>query len=121
VDYLKQAATVSVALAFGVATLMIISLMAGLIADPLTMLRAGAAVSLVLTASLSAKAHFVAKQDHATANAWRYVAPRQRPPPAVAQRVMSTLLREEYIRFAQLAAGISATLSGAALLVPFFQ
>jgi hypothetical protein len=120
VDYLKQAAVASVALAFGVAILVIISVMAGLIVDPLKMLRVGATLLLALSASFSVKAHFAAEQDHASTNAWLYVAPRQRPPPAAAQRVISTLLRDEYLRFAQLAAGISAILSGAALLAPLF-
>lgn len=117
-EYLRQAATVSVGRACGFAGLAIGCVMIGLSFDPPQMVRAGGILTLLLALGLCVKAWIAAKQDYRDTEAWLILPSEHKPPADVAKSTLPAVLRETYFRFARFAAGISASLWLAAIVLP---
>jgi hypothetical protein len=120
-EYLRQTATASVGRAFGFAGLAIGCVMIGLSFDPPQMMRAGAILTLLLALALCAKAWIASKQDYRGTETWMMLPREHKPPAEIAQKALSTILRETYFRFARLAAAMSASLWVVTVVLPLID
>ena len=98
-------ATVLRACAF--ASLAIFCVMIGLSFLPRSAFQAGGFLSIVMTLVLVLKAHEARTKNHRHTELWLYLSKEQRPPQAIAQKTISTLMREIYLQFARWTAIIS--------------
>jgi hypothetical protein len=120
-EYLRQTAMASVGRACGFAGLAIGCVMIGLSFDPPQMMRAGAILTLLLAIGLCIKAWIASKQDYRGTETWLMLPREHKPPAAIAQKALSSILRETYFRFARLAAGLSASLWLVAVALPLMN
>ena len=97
--------TVLRACAFG--TLAIFCVMIGLSFLPRSAFQAGGFLTMVMTLVLVAKAREALTKDHRRTEMWLYLSKESRPPQAIAQKTISTLMREIYLLFARWTAIIS--------------
>ena len=84
----------------GFAMLAIGTTMVGLIYDPVQSLRIGGVLSVITSLVLLVKAANAAHRSYRETEVWLMLAPSERPDPAIAQTVLSRILREEYLSFA---------------------
>jgi hypothetical protein len=117
-EHLRQAAIASVGRACGFAGLAIGCVMIGLSFNPPQMVRAGAILTLLLALGLCVKAWIATKQDYRGTETWLLLPREHKPPADIARRTLPAILRETYFRFARLAAGVSAGLWVAAIIIP---
>ncbi|MGD9784268.1 MAG: hypothetical protein AB7E80_04205 [Hyphomicrobiaceae bacterium] len=97
---IEDLAYFSVARGCGFAMLAIATTMIGLSFDAPQSLQTGAVLSLLTCVVLLIKAlRTTIKPYHAT-EVWLMLAPADRPPDAIAQRLIARSLREAYLRFA---------------------
>ena len=82
------------------ASLAIFCVMVGMSFLPSAAFQAGGFLTLIMTGVLFVKALEARTKDHRRTEMWLYLSKEQRPPPATAQRVTSTILREIYLTFA---------------------
>ncbi len=102
---IEAAAERSVARACGFAALGIFCFMIGLSSETLVMaLQAGGLLTLVACLVLMLKAWGAQSRPYNRTEVWSMLAPDERPDAAVAQRVIGSILREVYLRFAMHAA-----------------
>ena len=113
---IEQAANVSVARGCGFAGLAIATMLFALSHDMSLALKTGGALALLVCLILVLKAHRVARKPYRRTEVWLMLRPEERPQPAIAEQIISTVLRETYLRFA-LHAGVSATVALAMALV----
>jgi hypothetical protein len=109
IDRIEQAANLSVARGCGFAALGILTFFIGMSADPTVALKSGGLLSLLVCAVLLLKAGIAHRQPYRRTEVWVMLKPAERPEPAVAQVVITTILREAYLRFA-MQAGLLALL-----------
>jgi hypothetical protein len=112
---IEQTAHMSVARACGFAALAIATFMVGLSGDVATSLKAGGILSLVTSAILLLKAWHAAQRPYKHTEVWLMLAPQDRPNSAIAQQIISTVLRETFLYFALHAALSAAMLLGSAV------
>lgn len=98
------------------ATLAIFCVMIGLSFLPRAAFQAGGFLSIVMTLVLLFKAHEARTKDHRRTEMWLYLPKERRPPQALAQKMVATLMREIYLRFARWTSIISIVMWTAALL-----
>jgi hypothetical protein len=107
VNPILAAAERSIARASGFAGLAIMLVLAGLSFEPLLALRSGAALALILWASLKIQALRAPRFPYKRTETWLIVEPRPALPDAVAQRLVAEARRqvsERYARYALMAA-----------------
>jgi hypothetical protein len=97
------------------ASLAIFCVMIGLSFLPRSAFQAGGFLSIVMTLVLVMKAHGARTKDHRRTEMWLYLPKESRPPQALAQKLVSTLMREIYLQFARWTAIISIVMWSIAL------
>lgn len=102
---IEAAAERSVARACGFAALAVFCFMVGLSSEALTMaIQAGGTLALLTCMVLLLKAWRAQSQPYKRTEVWRMLDPDERPPAAIAQKVIGDALRAAYLRFAMHAA-----------------
>lgn len=109
-EEIRRVANETVMRACGFALLGIFCFMFGLSFDGGLAFKAGGTLTLLMVGVLSYKAHEAKTKDHRRTEMWLYLPKEQRPPPAYAQFVSSTVLRETYFTFAYWTAIVSIAL-----------
>jgi Ca2+/Na+ antiporter len=107
IEAVRRAAFESVARACAFAALAVFTFVVGLSFDfPLAM-RCGGTLTLLMLAVLVFKAQSAGRRDYRHTEAWSLIDKANRPPAETAQWVVGTVLRDTYLRFAQLTAATS--------------
>jgi hypothetical protein len=101
VEEMRRIAYTTVLRACAFASLAIFCVMIGLSFLPRSAFQAGGFLTIVMTLVLVLKAHEARTKDHRHTELWLYLAKESRPPQEVAQRTISTLMREIYLQFAR--------------------
>ncbi|MGQ7790892.1 hypothetical protein ACUN0C_00610 [Faunimonas sp. B44] len=120
-ERLRNLAFQSIGRAVGFAGLAIFVMMAGLSYDPLLALRSGGILVLILLIILLLRARASAAGDHTRTELWLYLDKSERPAEPYARWVISTVLREAYLRFARWTAAVAAVLWSSALLLSLLR
>lgn len=118
-DDMRRIAYETVLRACAFASLAIFCVMIGLSFLPRSAFQAGGFLSLLMTLVLFIKAQEARTKDHRRTEMWLYLAKENRPPQAIAQRTISTLMREIYLQFAQWTALVSIVMWTIALFFSF--
>lgn len=105
---LRALAAQSVGRACFFAALAIWCVMVGLIADPLRSVKAGAILTILVACVLLLKAGRVTHVSYKKTELWLLLDRKIALQPEVAQRVITTILRETYLRYALYAALMAA-------------
>lgn len=113
---IERVAQVSVARACGFGALAILTFMVGLSGDLAVSLKAGGILSLVMCFVLLLKAWYATARNYKQTEIWLMLAPQERPHSAIAQQVISTVLRETFLYFAMHAAFASILFLGGAMV-----
>jgi hypothetical protein len=116
VEEMRRIAYETVLRACGFASLAIFCVMIGLSFLPRAAFQAGGFLSMVMTLVLILKAREARTKDHRRTEMWLYLPKESRPPQAIAQKMISTLMRETYLLCARRTAGVSIVMWTAALL-----
>ncbi|MEQ9558899.1 MAG: hypothetical protein RIG67_24240 [Rhodospirillales bacterium] len=111
-DAIENAAYLTVAKASGFAWLAIFCTVFGWMYEPPMAAFIGAAMSLLLALVLALCGLRSLRKPYDRTEMWRYITEDQRPPAAIAQRVISRVLSDTYQRFAR-----QAAVAGAVMLV----
>lgn len=101
------------------ASLAIFCVMVGMSFLPSAAFQAGGFLTLVMTGVLLIKALEARSKDHRRTEMWLYLSKEQRPPPATAQRITSTVMREIYLTFALWSSMIAIAMWAIALFFGF--
>jgi hypothetical protein len=117
VDEMRQIAYTTVLRACAFASLAIFCIMIGLSFLPRSAFQAGGFLTIVMTLVLVLKAHEARTKDHRHTELWLYLPKGSRPPQGIAQKTISTLMRETYLLFARWTAIISIVMWTIALLI----
>ena len=117
---IERVAHVSVARACGFGSLAILTFMVGLSGDMVSSLKAGGILALVMCLVLLLKAWHAMQRSYKHTELWLMLAPQDRPHSAIAQQVISTVLRETFLYFAMHSAFASILMLGAALVYGLF-
>lgn len=97
------------------ASLAIFCVMIGFSFDPRIAFKTGGALTLLMVGVLYLKAIEARTKPYRRTEMWLYLTEEQRPPPAYAQFVSATVLRETYLTFAYWTAIISIAMWALAL------
>ncbi|MDO9561593.1 MAG: hypothetical protein Q7J60_08240 [Bradyrhizobium sp.] len=114
-DAMRRIAYATVLRACAFATLAIFCVMIGLSFLPRSAFQAGGFLTIVMTLVLVLKAHEARTKNHRHTELWLYLPKESRPPQAVAQKMVSTIMRETYLMFARWTAIISIVMWSIAL------
>jgi len=114
-EAMRRIAYETVLRACGFASLAIFCVMIGLSFLPRAAFQAGGFLSMVMTLVLVLKAYEARTKDHRRTEMWLYLPRESRPPQAVAQRTISTVMRETYLLFARWIAIVCITMWAIAL------
>jgi len=114
-DAMRRIAYTTVLRACAFASLAIFCVMIGLSFLPRSAFQAGGFLSIVMTLVLVLKAHGARTKDHRHTELWLYLPKESRPPQAVAQKMVATVMRETYLTFARWTAIISIVMWSIAL------
>ena len=104
---MRRIAYETVLRACGFASLAIFCVMIGLSFLPRAAFQAGGFLSILMTLVLVLKAREARTKDHRRTEMWLYLPKESRPPQALAQKLVSTLMREIYLQFARWTAIVS--------------
>ena len=115
-DEMSRIAYETVLRACGFASLAIFCVMIGLSFLPRSAFQAGGFLSLTMTLVLIFKAREARTKDHRRTEMWLYLPKESRPPQALAQMMISSLMRETYLSFARWTAIISIVMWTIALI-----
>jgi len=115
-EELRRIAYVTVLRACGFASLAIFCIMIGLSFLPRSAFQAGGFLTLAMTFVLVLKAYEAKTKNHRRTEMWLYLPKERRPPEALAQRTIATVMRETYLLFARWTALISIVMWTIALL-----
>jgi hypothetical protein len=107
IDRIRQFAELSVRRGCGFAALAIVTFMVGLSADPIVALKAGAVSSTLLGFVLLVKSLRSQQTDYRRTELWILLDRKHDLPEAHAARVITGVLREVYLRYAELAAWVA--------------
>ncbi|MDP3691761.1 hypothetical protein [Bradyrhizobium sp.] len=114
-DAMRRIAYATVLRACAFATLAIFCVMIGLSFLPRSAFQAGGFLTIFMTLVLVLKAHEARTKNHRHTELWLYLPKESRPPQAVAQKMVSTIMRETYLMFARWTAIISIVMWSIAL------
>ena len=106
-EEMRRIAYTTVLRACAFASLAIFCVMIALSFLPRSAFQAGGFLSIVMTLVLVLKAHEARTKNHRHTELWLYLPKEKRPPQAVAQKMISTIMRETYLIFARWTAIIS--------------
>ena len=106
-EEMRRIAYETVLRACAFASLAIFCVMIALSFLPRAAFQAGGFLSIVVTLVLVLKAREARTKDHRRTEMWLYLPKESRPPQALAQKLVSTLMREIYLQFARWTAIIS--------------
>ncbi len=106
-EEMRRIAYATVLRACAFASLAIFCVMIGLSVLPRSAFQVGGFLSIVMTLVLVLKAHEARTKNHRHTELWLYLPKEKRPPQAVAQKMISTIMRETYLIFARWTAIIS--------------
>ena len=109
-DAVERVAFVSVGRACGFAGLAILCIMVGLCFEPMLAARSGGVLCMVMTLYLLWCAKTAPSRPIRDTEAWLILEEDERPPPAVAQRILGAALREAYLWFARYSAGVTVVI-----------
>ena len=109
---IEERANLSVARGCGFAGLAIVTFMIGLSSEIVMAFQAGGFLSLMACMVLLLKAFGAKNRPYKTTELWVMLNATERPEPAIAQRIIGTVLRDVYLRFA-----LHAALVGLGMLV----
>jgi hypothetical protein len=115
VEAMRKIAYTTVLRACAFASLAIFCVMIGLSFQPRSAFQAGGFLTIAMTLVLVLKAREARTKDHRHTELWLYLPKESRPPQSVAQRTVSTLMRETYLVFARWTAIISIVMWSIAL------
>jgi hypothetical protein len=115
VEEMRRIAYETVLRACAFASLAIFCVMIALSFVPRAAFQAGGFLSILMTLVLMLKAHEARTKDHRRTELWLYLRKESRPPQALAQKLVSTLMREIYLQFARWTAIISIVMWAIAL------
>jgi hypothetical protein len=115
-DEMSRIAYETVLRACGFASLAIFCVMIGLSFLPRSAFQAGGFLSMTMTLVLIFKAREARTKDHRRTEMWLYLPKESRPPQALAQKMISSLMRETYLSFARWTAIISIVMWTIALI-----
>ena len=115
-DEMSRIAYETVLRACGFASLAIFCVMIGLSFLPRSAFQAGGFLSMTMTLVLIFKAREARTKDHRRTEMWLYLPKEMRPPQALAQKMISSLMRETYLSFARWTAIISIVMWTIALI-----
>lgn len=108
IEHVRRAAFESVARACAFGALAIFTFVIGLSFEFGLAMRTGGVLSLLMVAVLLLKAHGAGSCNYRRTETWTLLEEANRPPKETAQWVVGTILRQTYLRFAQLTAATSA-------------
>jgi hypothetical protein len=114
-EEMRRIAYETVLRACGFASLAIFCIMIGLSFLPRSAFQAGGFLSMAMTLVLILKAWEARTKDHRRTEMWLYLPKESRPPQALAQKMISTIMRETYLSFARWTAVISIVMWSVAL------
>jgi hypothetical protein len=116
VDRIRVAAEISIGRAVGFGALAIATVVFGLIFDPALALKTGGTLTLLMAAIIKLKAERAPFQPYRSTEVWLILDRRLGLPDDHAQRIVGTVLRSVYDRYAQasLAAAVGLWLLGLA-------
>lgn len=100
-DAIRTAAFISIGRACGFAGLGILCVMLGLSFEPVTAMRTGGILGLGLAAILVVFGRYAQRRAYEHTETWLILPKADRPPSAIAQRVIGQTLRETYLWFAE--------------------
>ncbi|MFH1342806.1 MAG: hypothetical protein ABIL01_16635 [Pseudomonadota bacterium] len=106
-EEMRRIAYTTVLRACAFASLAIFCVMIGLSFLPRSAFQAGGFLTIVMTLVLVLKAHEARTKNHRHTELWLYLPKESRPPQAVAQKMVSTIMRETYLVFSRWTAMIS--------------
>jgi hypothetical protein len=99
-EVMRRVAYATVLRACGFGSLAIFCFMVGLSFAPRLAFQMGGTLTLLMTGILAVKALEARWKSYRRTEMWLYLEKEHRPPPAVAQQMTSTVLRETYLTFA---------------------
>jgi hypothetical protein len=114
---LRNAAYGSVLRGCGFGGLTIFCMLIGLSHDAVAMFRGGGILTTLMACVLALKAFNASTRSYRTTEMWLYVKQEDRPPPAYAQMMVGTVLREAYGRAAMFTMLFSIAFWALALLL----
>ena len=114
-EEMRRIAYETVLRACGFASLAIFCIMIGLSFLPRSAFQAGGFLSMAMTLVLILKAREARTKDHRRTEMWLYLPKESRPPQALAQKMISTIMQETYLSFARWTAIISIVMWSVAL------
>jgi hypothetical protein len=117
VDEMRRIAYETVVRACAFASLAIFCVMIGLSFLPRAAFQAGGFLSILMTLVLVLKAREARTKDYRRTEMWLYLPRESRPPQALAQKMVSTLMHEIYLQFACWTAIISIVMWTIALFI----
>lgn len=120
IERIEQAAMTSVARACGFATVAIVTFMISFVHVPALCFKFGGILFLFLTAVLLLKATWVRTQPYKSTEVWLILRHEDRPTQETAQQLISGVLRNIYLTFAQHTAALAAGLLGLAFAMQLF-
>jgi hypothetical protein len=121
IDRIEQLAFLSVARGCGFAALGIVVFFVALSNELTVALRSAGYLSLLVTVVLLLKAGLAWRQPYRQTEVWIMLKPAERPEATVAQQVISSVLREMYLRFAGQAALFAALFLATGLVWPVLR
>ena len=109
-EEMRRLANQTVLRACGFASLAVFCVMIGMSFIPRSAFQAGGFLTMAITLVLVLKAREARTKDHRRTEMWLYLPRESRPPSAVAQKMISALMRETYLQFARRTAAISVVM-----------
>jgi hypothetical protein len=100
VDHIRRIAYETVLRACGFGSLAIFCLMIGMSFNPPVAFKTGGVLTMLMTMILVLKAIEAGTKPYRRTEMWLYLPEEHRPPPASAQQVTSSIMRETYLTFA---------------------
>jgi hypothetical protein len=110
VDRIQVAAEISIGRAVGFGALAIATVVLGLIFDPALALKTGGALTLLMAAVIQLKAERARSQPYRSTEVWLILEKRLGLPDDHAQRIVSTVLRSTYQRYAKVSFAVAVGL-----------
>ena len=105
---IEALAELSVARACGFAALGCSTSMIGFSGEPILAFKFGGYFALITCAVLLLKAHYAARRPYKATEVWLLLPKAERPEAATAQKIISGVLRDVFLRFAFYSAGLAA-------------
>jgi hypothetical protein len=115
-QHIEERANLSVARGCGFAAIAVVMFMVSLSSQVALSFQAGGFLSLLICMVLLLKSYGASRRPYKRTELWVMLAPDERPDAAIAQGIISKVLREVYLRFALCAAWLSAGMLALALI-----